>query len=182
MKALVRIDNQIINVTVPTGSPVSFINWATAKQILQSSQKATFVQAENLSLPAEFVDYKKTPIVTIGTLNADIRSEGWELRNTAFLITERPTRCILGVDLQRKMGISTKQKSAPREINRQGRSINHVVHTVLNTHCVPSKKRARKSRYISKIKLEKHWKIFWQGFISIISISEQMIVFLPLSS
>ena len=118
LKALVRIDNQIINVTVPTGSPVSFINWATAKQILQSSQKATFVQAENLSLPAEFVDYKKTPIVTIGTLNADIRSEGWELRNTAFLITERPTRCILGVDLQRKMGISTKQKSAPREKSR----------------------------------------------------------------
>ena len=34
LKALVRIDHQIINMTIDTGSPVSFLNWATAKQIL----------------------------------------------------------------------------------------------------------------------------------------------------
>ena len=31
LKALIRIDNQIINMTVDTGSPISFINWTVAK-------------------------------------------------------------------------------------------------------------------------------------------------------
>ena len=34
LKALIRIDNQIMNMTVDTGSPISFINWTVAKQIL----------------------------------------------------------------------------------------------------------------------------------------------------
>ena len=38
LKALVRIDHQIINMTIDTGSPVSFLNWATAKTILESSK------------------------------------------------------------------------------------------------------------------------------------------------
>ena len=33
-QALVRIDNPIINMTKGTGSPISFLNWATAKLIL----------------------------------------------------------------------------------------------------------------------------------------------------
>ena len=39
LKALVRIDHQIINMIIDTGSPVSFLNWATAKTILESSKK-----------------------------------------------------------------------------------------------------------------------------------------------
>ena len=34
LKAMVRIDNQMIELTVDTGSPVSFLNWATAKEIM----------------------------------------------------------------------------------------------------------------------------------------------------
>ena len=43
LKALVRIDHQIINMTIDTGSPVSFLNWATAKPILDSSKNTRFV-------------------------------------------------------------------------------------------------------------------------------------------
>ena len=43
LKALVRIDHQIINMTIDTGSPVSFSNWATAKQILESSKNTRFI-------------------------------------------------------------------------------------------------------------------------------------------
>ena len=33
LKALVRMNNQIINMTIDTGSPVSFLNWTMAKQL-----------------------------------------------------------------------------------------------------------------------------------------------------
>ena len=36
----------------------------------------------------------------------------------SFLITERRTRCILGLDLQSKVGIHTTQKLAPKEKKR----------------------------------------------------------------
>ena len=66
MKALIRIDNQIINMTVDTGSPISFINWTVAKQILDSSRKIQFTPAEKLYLPAQFVDYNKKTNSNIG--------------------------------------------------------------------------------------------------------------------
>ena len=74
LKALTRVDNQIINMTVDTGSPVSFLSWTTAKQISEFSLKTTFVQAENQKLIAQFVDYNKHSIVILGILKADIRS------------------------------------------------------------------------------------------------------------
>ena len=46
LKALVRIDHQIINMTIDTGSPVSFLNWATAKQILETSKNTKFTPWE----------------------------------------------------------------------------------------------------------------------------------------
>ena len=66
LKALIRIDNQIINMTVDTGSPISFINWTVAKQILDSSGKIQFTPAEKLYLPAQFVDYNKKTNSNIG--------------------------------------------------------------------------------------------------------------------
>ena len=59
LKALIRIDNQIINMTVDTGSPISFINWTVAKQILGSTGKIQFTPVEKLNLSAQFVDYNK---------------------------------------------------------------------------------------------------------------------------
>ena len=59
LKALIRIDNQIINMTVDTGSPISFLNWTVAKQILDSS----------------------------GKMKAKIQSAGWEVPDASFLIT-----------------------------------------------------------------------------------------------
>ena len=51
LKALVRIDHQIINMTIYTGSPVSFLNRATAKQILESSKNTKFFPRENVNRP-----------------------------------------------------------------------------------------------------------------------------------
>ena len=107
LKALVRIDHQIINIIIDTGSPVSFINWATAKQILESSKNPKFIPRENLNLTAQFVDYNKQPINILGAITTTIRSAGWEVVGASFLITERRTRCILGLDLQSKVGIHT---------------------------------------------------------------------------
>ena len=68
LKALIRIDNQIINMTVDTGSPTSFINWTVAKQIPDSSGKIQFTPVEKLYLPAQFVDYNKKTNSIIGCL------------------------------------------------------------------------------------------------------------------
>ena len=116
LKSLIRIGNQIINMTVDTGSPISFLNWTVAKQILDSSGKVQFTPSEQWNLPAQFVDYNKQPIVKLGALTANIRSAGWEVHNATFLITERRTRCNLGLDLQNRVGISTTQ-NRPRMKN-----------------------------------------------------------------
>ena len=47
LKALIRIDNQIINMTVDTGSPISFLNSTVAKQILDSSRKVQLKTQNN---------------------------------------------------------------------------------------------------------------------------------------
>ena len=36
LKALVRVENQINNMAIDTGSPVSFLNWATTRQIMRA--------------------------------------------------------------------------------------------------------------------------------------------------
>ena len=76
LKALIRTDNQIINMTEDTGSPISFLNWTVAKQILDSSVKIQFTPVKKLNLPAQFVDYNKRPIAILGTVKAKIRSAG----------------------------------------------------------------------------------------------------------
>ena len=118
LKTLVRIDHRIIMMTIGTGSPVSFLNWATAKQILESSKNTKFIPQENLNLTAQFVDYDKQPINILGAITTTIRSAGWEEVGASFLITERRTRCILALDLQTKVGIHTTQKLAPKDKTR----------------------------------------------------------------
>ena len=118
LKALVRIDHQMINMTIDTGSPVSFLNWATAKQILENSKNTKFTPRENLNLTAQFVDYNKQPIKILDAITTTIRSAGWEVVRASFLITERRTRCILRLDLQSKVGIHKTQKLAPKEKTR----------------------------------------------------------------
>ena len=170
LKALVRIDHQIINMTIDTGSPVSFLNWATAKQILESSKNTKFIPRENLNLTAQFVDYNKQPNNILGAITTTIRSAGWEVVGPSFLITERRTRCILGLDLQSKVGIHTTQKLAPRDktrfdvplceqsegwknkfyskfkdlFDRQGCSKNHVVSTKFKYPLCPLQEKGRR--------------------------------------
>ena len=57
LKAMVRIDNQIIQLTVDTGSPVSFLNWAMTKDIIDKSNNARFIPSDELNLANQFVDY-----------------------------------------------------------------------------------------------------------------------------
>ena len=93
--------------TIDTGSPASFLNWATTKQILYECLKT------KLNLLAQFVDYNKHPILVLGALKADIRSAGWEVKRISFLLTEIRTRCMLGLDLHSNIGIHTTRKTAP---------------------------------------------------------------------
>ena len=106
----------MINMTIDTGSPVSFLNWTTAKQLLDGSSEIKFFPPEKLNLTMQFVVYKKHPFQILGAVCAIISSAGWEVKDAYFLVTERRARCILGLNLQGKLGIHTSQKSAP--VNR----------------------------------------------------------------
>ena len=77
LKAMVRIDNQIIQLTVDTGNPVSFLNWATTKEKMGKSSKVKFIPSEKLNLHTKFVDYNKQPITVLGALKTNLRSAGW---------------------------------------------------------------------------------------------------------
>ena len=47
LKALLRIDTHIIKMTIDTGSPVSFLNWTTAKQLMEGATKINSFHLEN---------------------------------------------------------------------------------------------------------------------------------------
>ena len=170
LKALIRIDNQIINMTVDTGNPISFLNWSVAKQMLDSAGKIQFTPAVQLNLPAQFVGYNKRPIAKLGALKAKIRSAGWEVPDATFLITERKTLCIIGLDLQNRVGITTTQRPAPKTksrfdillceqsevwkekfhgdfkelLDRKGRSLHHVVSTTFKYPLCPIQEKGRR--------------------------------------
>ena len=118
LRAMVRIDSQIIQLTVDTGSPVFFLNWATIKELIDESNKARFIPSDNMNLATQFVDYNKQPTCVLGALKTNLHSAGCEVKGATFLVTERKTRCIIGLDLQGRVGIATTQKPAPRELSR----------------------------------------------------------------
>ena len=53
----------------------------------------------------------------LGALKTNLRSAGWEVKGAMFLVTERKTRCIMGLDLQGQVGIASTQKPAPKELS-----------------------------------------------------------------
>ena len=54
----------------------------------------------------------------LGALKAKIRSAGWEFPDATFLIIERKTRCIIGLDLQNRVDITSTQRPAPKTKSR----------------------------------------------------------------
>ena len=58
----------------------------------------------------KFIDYNKKRIEILGALFVDIKSAGWKVQHARFLVVEKK-RCLLGMDLQGKVGITTKQIS-----------------------------------------------------------------------
>ena len=178
LKAMVRIDNQILQMTVDNGSPVSFLNWATAKEIMVKSNKARFNPSDKLNLLTKFVDYNKQPICVLGALKTNLRSAGWEVKGATFLVTERKTRCIMLLDLLGQVGIVTTQKPAPKKLSRfdvlmceqsegwknkffnkfsnlferQGISKNHIVSSKFKYPHVLFKKRGEEFQFIYRIR------------------------------
>ena len=57
LKIKVSIDKQIINMTIDTGSPGLFLNWAAIRQTLEGCPKTKFIPTEKLKLSAQFFYY-----------------------------------------------------------------------------------------------------------------------------
>ena len=50
LKALVKIESHILNMTIDTGSPVSFLNWATTKKNLEGPTNSKFIPASTINV------------------------------------------------------------------------------------------------------------------------------------
>ena len=152
--------------------------------------------AESLNLSAQFFDYYKQPILILGASKANIRSAGWEVKGVSFLVTERRTRCILGLDLQTKIGMHTTQKTAPTEksrfdvllceqsqswkqlfynkfsdlFGRQGSSKNHVLNTKFNYPPCPLQEKGRRTPIHIQDKVQSELtKLLSEGHIKILN-------------
>ena len=128
----------------------------------------------------------------MGAVKAKIRSAGWEVPDATFLITERRTRCILGLDLQNKVGITTTQTPAPKIksrfdimlweqsgpwkekfyedfkplFDRKGRSVHHVVNTTFKYPLCPIQENGRRIRIHVQGKVEEEIeKLLLEGHI-----------------
>ena len=105
-------------IKVDTRSPVSLLNWATTKEIIDKSNKARFIPSDKLNSATQFVDYNKQPICVLGALKTNLRPASLEVKGATFLVTERKTKCTMGLDLLGQVGIATTQEPAPRELFR----------------------------------------------------------------
>ena len=105
--------------TIDPGSPVSFLNWTTAKTLMVGAPKIKFIPAEELNLSTQFVDYNKQPIQILGALYTSIRSAGGVGSDRRIVISDRtPSTMYSGIRFTRKLGIQTSQKSAPSQNSR----------------------------------------------------------------
>ena len=84
LRASVRIDKHIINMTIDRGSAISFLNWTTAKQLMEGAPKLKFIPAEELNLTTQFVDYNKQPIQILGALCTSIRSADGKCKTNRY--------------------------------------------------------------------------------------------------
>ena len=121
-----------------------------------------------------------------------LRSAGWEVKGATFLVSERKTRCIMGLDLQGQVGIVTTQKPAPKELTkfdvllceqsegfkekfftkfknlfeRQGISKNHIVGSKFKSPLCPTQEKGRRIPIHIQDKVEKEIeKLLTEGHI-----------------
>ena len=159
--------------TIDTGSPVSFLNWTSTKQIFEGSPSSKIIPAEKLNLSALFVDYDKRPVLILGALKANLRSAGWKVHGAPLLLTERRMQSILGLDLQGKSAPTRRSRFDvllceqsdswnPKFYNRfrslfdqQGESKKHIVSTKLKYPLCPiQQKKVSEYLYIIRIKFK----------------------------
>ena len=99
-----------------TGSPKSFINEATANNILQKCNKATRLPYNQD--PEKYRCFNKVSIPISAILQLDLTSGDWTSRNNKILIVKTQTVNLLGRDVLSKFRFALSQK--------QGKQINQI--------------------------------------------------------
>ena len=156
--------------TVDTRSPVVFLNKRTVHVLLRQNPKSRFISAHNMNNEISYVDYNKNCIKIFGSLTIPVSSGGWKNDNAIFLVSEKKTRCLLGLDLQSSLGMDTVQRNSPQVktlqnvvenstsdlikshfvkkfpllFTRLGRSKSHQFHTTFMKPLIPRQIKERK--------------------------------------
>ena len=109
LRTTLKTRGSLFSATIDTGSPASFVNKRTAETLLQKDPNAKIISLDKNPLSTTYVDYNHKPMKLFGILEIDIYSNGWKLPGAKFLISEKRTRCLLGLDIQPDLGIVTTQ-------------------------------------------------------------------------
>ena len=111
-----RSENTFFHATVDTGSPDSIFNKRTADLLMRKLQNAEFKDVLRHPLGITNVDYKKKPNKLFGSLEIPIASHGWKIEGARFLVPEKRTPNLWGLNLNEQLGIETVQQK-PIEVN-----------------------------------------------------------------
>ena len=125
LSVMLRSGAKSFYATVDTGNPVSFLNKRTADVLFRQNTKSHFTSVQNLLNEVSYKDFNKNSIKIFGSLTIPISSGGWENVDATFLVSEKKTRCLLGLDLQSFVGIDTIQRNPPQ--------VNTVLNVVENS-------------------------------------------------
>ena len=106
---ILRTTGSIFSATVDTGSPQSFIKKPTADLLKKKDKFTRVLLLEKHPIKTKYVDYNHQAIKLFGTLIINKHSNGWVAENAQFLISENRTKCLLGLDIQPKISITTTQ-------------------------------------------------------------------------
>ena len=167
-----RCGQTFFKATVDTGSPASFVNKKTADYILKTVPSAKVFTVQESPIDTVYVDYNRKRIELMGTLILDVSSLGWHDKSAKFLISENRTRCLLGLDLQPRLGVKTTQVRPERPLvgevsqsnlnaasdswknhfhqkffrvfTRVGRAKNHKVFSTFKSPLVPIQEKGRR--------------------------------------
>ena len=160
-------NNFTINWLADTGSPRSFIDMQTAKELLQQNSQ---IKIEKYNNNTKFKCFNNNDIPIIGQLQLEINSGSWTATNCIILVVEHKSQNLMGRDILAKLGLTLVQQHSnkgkkilnindttieqnitkwifskyPHLCTRLGRSKHHIAKSILKKEKTPTQHKGRR--------------------------------------
>ena len=120
-------NNKQLSWLADTGSPKSFMNVATAKEVLQHLQSAKILPYKDRE---RFRCFNNKEIKIVGVLQMDLSSGSWFAPECKILLVDNKTNNIMGRDNLRKLGITLTARK------NEGKKMLHITDNTTETKII----------------------------------------------